>query len=102
MNKAKHARRQAVSEIANVSAIEHDLVDALRTVREGLAAEEGAAEDVALAAVETFAAVALHVLKRCPPELIRHAAQVIEIRARMDGIPVLSVDHNPTENRSPT
>lgn len=93
MNKAKHARRQAVSEIADVSAIETDLAEALRTVRDGLAAEEGTAEEHALVAVETFAAIALHVLKRCPPQLIRHAAQVIEIRARMDGIPVLTVDH---------
>lgn len=90
MNKAKHARRQAVAEVANVSAIEHDLVDALRTVRHGLNAAAGTPEDYALCAVETFAAVALHVLKRCPPQLIRHAAQVIEIRAHMDGTPVLS------------
>jgi len=93
MNKLQHARRKAVTEVANVSAIEHDVSEALRTVRQALGAADGTAEDHALCAVETFAAIAMHVLKRTPPQLIRHAAQVIEIRARMDGIPVLTVDH---------
>lgn len=90
MNKAKYARRRAVAEQCNVSAIESDLVDALRTVREALNAAEDSTEDYAMAAIETFAAVALHVLERCPPSLIRNAAQVVEIRARLDGIPVLT------------
>lgn len=93
MNKAQHAHRKAVAETANVSAIEHDLVNAMRTVREGLAAAEGTPEDHAMASLETFAAIALHVLKRSPPALILNAALVIEIRAHLDGIPVLTVDH---------
>lgn len=88
MNKAKHARRKTVATLADVSAIESDMVSALRTVRDGLDPTEESREDHAIAAIETFVAIALHVMQRCPPTLIRHAAQVIEIRAHLDGVPV--------------
>ena len=49
-----------------------------------------------MAGVETFIGVALYVMKRSPPALIRDAARTTEIRARLDGVPVLSIAENTT------
>lgn len=90
MNKLKAARRKALAEQTNVSAIEQELVDALRTLRQALDLEDDTPEDHAMCAVETFAAIAIHAMKATPPAVIRNAARVIEIRARMDGTPFLT------------
>jgi hypothetical protein len=42
----------------------------------------------AINAVETFAAVALRVMAKTNPSKIRDAARTVEIKARMDGVPV--------------
>lgn len=90
MNKLKAARRKALAEQCDVSAIEADMVDALRTLRDALDPEEGSPEDHAMCAAETFVAVALHALRATPPAVVRNAARVIEIRARLDGTPVIN------------
>lgn len=90
VNKLKAARRKARADQTNISAIEADMVDALRTLRNALDPEEDSPEDHAMCAAETFVAVALLALKKTPAAIIRNAAQVIEIRAHMDGIPVIN------------
>lgn len=95
MNKTQIARRKELADLTNVSAIEHDMVAALRTLRQATDPTEGSPEDYAMAAMESFVAISLHVMQRCPPHLIRNAAQVIEIRAHLDGVPVFKTQGEP-------
>lgn len=80
MRRAKTARART-----ELGAIEADLVANLSVIRAALAPVDGSAEDDALAHVETFAAVALRVMRASNPSKIRDAAMAEEIKARMDG-----------------
>lgn len=42
----------------------------------------------AMNAVETFSAIALRVMQKTNPSKVRDAARTVEIKARMDGVPV--------------
>ena len=45
--------------------------------------------DTALCTVETFCAVALRVMAKINPSKVRDCARTVEIKARMDGTPVV-------------
>ena len=74
---------------SDVSSIEADLTAALRTVRDALKPEDGTAEDEAMCSIETFCAVALQVMRKTNPSKLRDEARTLEIRCRLDGVPVL-------------
>ncbi len=76
---------------SNVEEIDRDLAAAIQVLRLALSAqiEDGNEVDTALCSVETFGAVALRVMRHTNPSKVREAAQVIEMKARMDGIPVV-------------
>lgn len=65
--------------------IEGDLVRALATIRAALKPQDGTPEDDALTHVESFAAVALRVMKQTNPSKIRSCAMTEEIKARIEG-----------------
>ena len=50
---------------------------------------DDAAGDYALCAVETFCAVAMRVLRKTNPSKVRDETRTVEIKARIDGIPVV-------------
>lgn len=75
---------------SDVAEIERDLVQMLGTLRDALGPlEDGSEVDTALCSVETFCAVAIKVMQRTNPSKVRDCARTIEIKARMDGIPVV-------------
>lgn len=74
---------------SDVDAIERDLTDALATLRDALAPADGTLEDDAMCAVETFCAVALRVMRKTNPSKLRDEARTVEIKARLDGKPVV-------------
>ena len=74
---------------SDVAAIDADLVDAFRVLRDRLYFPDGSPQDTALATIETFCAVALKVMRKTNPSKIRDCARIIEIKARLDGVPVL-------------
>ena len=73
----------------DMAEVDADLTAALRTIREALDPADGTPEDTALCAVETFAAVALRVMRRANPSQVRDCARFVEIKARLDGIEVI-------------
>ena len=73
----------------DMAEVDADLTAALRTIREALDPADGTPEDTALCAVETFAAVALRVMRRANPSIVRDCARTVEIKARLDGVPVI-------------
>ena len=73
----------------DMSATEREILEHLRVLRETLQPEDGTAEDTALCSLETFVNVALRVMKRANPSVVRDCARTVEIKARLDGIPVL-------------
>lgn len=97
MNKRQHARRKALQEQCDVGAIAADMQAMVDTLHETFDFPEDSPEEIAMAGVETFIGVALYVLKRSPPALIRDAARTTEIRARLDGVPVLSIAEDTTK-----
>ncbi|MFN3888107.1 MAG: hypothetical protein ACK4MG_14225 [Aquabacterium sp.] len=76
------------TQLTDVSEIRRDLTAALAQIR----AMVGEAD--ALAHVETFCAIALRVMTKTAPGVIRQAAMVEETLARIDGRPVDSADVN--------
>lgn len=77
---------RAASDVASIDA---DLVQAFAVLREKFAFPDGSSEDTALASIETFCAVALKVMRKTNPSKIRDAARTIEIKAHLDGVPVI-------------
>lgn len=73
----------------NLDDTEADLDAALQLVRAALAPVDGSREDTALNEVETFCAVAIRVMRKTNPSKVRDAARIVEIKARLDGVPVL-------------
>ena len=73
----------------DVAEIERDLVAELAVLRAALQPEDGTPEDVALCSVETFCAVALRIMHKTNPSKVRSEAMTLEIKCRMDGVPVL-------------
>ena len=84
MRRAKTTRART-----DLGQIEADLAHHLGIIRGALRPEADTPEDEALAHVETFAAVALRVMRASNPSKIRDAAMTEEIKARIDGRAVL-------------
>lgn len=61
----------------------------LELIRACVNPQDDTPEDYAMGAIETFCAVALRVLKKSNPSKVRDAAMTVEIKARMDGTPVV-------------
>ena len=61
----------------------------LALLRDVLNPQDGTEVDTALCSVETFCAVALRVMAKTNPSKIRDCARTVEIKARMDGTPVV-------------
>jgi hypothetical protein len=74
---------------SDMKTVEAELAEHLKTVRAALDPKDGTREDYALCAVETFADVALRVMRKTNPSKIRDAAMTVEIKARLDGIEVI-------------
>lgn len=68
---------------------EREIVAALRIMREALKPEDDTDEDTALCVLECFVAVALRVMRKTNPSKVRDCARTVEIKARMDGLPVV-------------
>ena len=77
---------RARSDVADIDA---DITEALLVIRNALDPTEGTPESYALYAVETFAVIALRVFAKTNPSKLRSEARTVEIKARLDGIPVL-------------
>jgi hypothetical protein len=74
-----------------VAEIDADITAAVQVLRDAVAPQivDGNDIDHALCGFETFVVIALHVMRHSNPSKIREAAQIVEIRARMDGVPVI-------------
>jgi len=73
----------------DVDEIERGMTDNLRILRDALKPEDGTKEETALCTLETFVALSLRVMRKTNPSKVRSEARTLEIKARMDGIPVL-------------
>lgn len=76
------ASRRAFTHMTDIEA---DLVAALKTIRTALAPKDGTPEDDAFIHLESFAAVAIRVMRQTNPSKIRSCAMIEEIKARIDG-----------------
>lgn len=74
----------------NTAEIEADLSHALRVIRTALDPVDGTDIDTALCEVETFCTIAIKVFRQTNPSKVRDCARIVEIKARMDGIPVIA------------
>lgn len=79
----------------DVQAMDHDITEAIKYLRTAMSPEDGSAADIHLATVETFAVIALRVFAKTNPSKLRSEARTVEIKARMDGIPVLTTEGEP-------
>lgn len=77
---------RARTDVAEITA---DLAAALRVLRDALQPVDGTPADEALCEVETFCAVAVRLMAKSNPSKVRDVARVVEIKARLDGIPVV-------------
>jgi hypothetical protein len=73
----------------NMNDVEAELTEHLSVLRDALKPEDGTQEDCSLCAVETFAAVAMRVMRASNPSKVRDCARTVEIKARLDGLPVI-------------
>jgi hypothetical protein len=71
----------------NTDEIARDLKAAFAVLRAGQV--DGSPEDIATCEIETFAAIALRVMRKTNPSKIRSEAMTVEIQARMLGTQVL-------------
>ena len=74
---------------ADMDATARELAEHLQVLRDALGPVDGSSVDTALCSGETFCAVALMVMKKTNPSKIRSEAMTFEIKARMDGVPVV-------------
>ncbi len=79
----------AIAEIQEATPVEAELAEHLAVLRDALKPEDGTQEDYSLCAVETFAAVAMRVMRASNPSKVRDCARTVEIKARLDGLPVI-------------
>lgn len=73
----------------DMTEVDADVTAAFKTLRERLYFPDGSEQDHALCALETFAAIALKVMAKTNPSKVRDCARTIEIKARLDGIPIV-------------
>lgn len=74
---------------SDVAELDADITAELKVLRDALEPVDGSAIDTALCSVETFVAVALRVFAKTNPSKLRSETRTVEIKARMDGIPVV-------------
>jgi len=74
---------------SDVSTIDADITEAITVLREAIQPMEGSVEDTALCSVETFIVIALRVFAKTNPSKLRSETRTVEIKARLDGIPVV-------------
>lgn len=78
---------------ADIDAIVHDLKSDFDVLRSSLTAGYtvgmSAAAEEALARLETFTAIAVRVMRQTNPSKLRDAARTEEIKARLDGRPII-------------
>ena len=79
-------RARARSDMRQVDA---DITDCLRVIRDCMKPVDDTREDYALCAVECFVDVALRVMKVTNHSKIRSIAMTVEIKARLEGKPVV-------------
>ena len=79
----------------HVAVMEAELIRAFKVIRAGLDAADDTPEDIALATLETFTILALRVMKKTNPSRIVSEFRTVEIKARLDGIPVLTTEGVP-------
>lgn len=79
----------------HVAVMEPQLIAAFKVIRAGLKAKDDSPEDLALATLETFTILALRVMKKTNPSKIVSEFRTVEIKARMDGVPVLTTEGEP-------
>lgn len=79
----------------HVAVMEAELIRAFKVIRSSLNAPDDTPEDVALATLETFTILALRVMKKTNPSKIVSEFRTVEIKARMDGVPVLTTEGAP-------
>ena len=80
---------------AHVAVMESQLIDAFKVIRSSLDAKDDTPEDIALATLETFTILALRVMKKTNPSKIVSEFRTVEIKARMNGLPVLTPQGEP-------
>lgn len=74
---------------SDVDSIEADLTPYLQLLRKELNPADGSDIDEALCSVECFVVTALRIMRKTNPSKIRDAARTVEIKARLDGLPVI-------------
>lgn len=74
---------------SDVAELDADITEAITVLRDALQPMDGSAEDAALCSVETFIVIALRVFAKTNPSKLRSETRTVEIKARMDGIPVV-------------
>jgi hypothetical protein len=73
----------------DMAEVDRDITAAVKTLRERLYFPDGSEQELALCAIETFIAIALKVMVKTNPSKVRDCARTIEIKARMDGVPIM-------------
>ena len=86
MKMRAHPGREHRSDVTEIDA---DVTEAISVLREALEPKEGSVEDTALCSVETFIVVALRVFAKTNPSKLRSEVRTVELKARLDGIPVV-------------
>jgi hypothetical protein len=84
---ASKARKQS-----DLSKVDEILTEAFRTLRAEVDLEDGSEADLALCVLESFYYVTLKTLEKCPSKFIRDAVMNLEIKALLDGLPVIEVN----------
>ena len=74
---------------SDVAQLDADITAELKVLRDALDPVDGSEIDTALCSVETFVVVALRVFAKTNPSKLRSEARTVEIKARLDGTPVL-------------
>ena len=74
---------------SDVTEIDDDITEAVQVLRNALQPVDGSEVDTALCSVETFIVIALRVFAKTNPSKLRSETRTVEIKARMDGIPVV-------------
>ncbi len=73
----------------DIAEIDAEITEAVRVLRDALAPVDGSEVDTALCSVETFIVIALRVFAKTNPSKLRSETRTVEIKARLDGIPVV-------------
>ena len=73
----------------NLDEIARDMAQWLKLIRNSMAPDAGPELDAAMVSVEGFVDVALRVMSKTNPSKIRSVARTAEIKARMDGVPLM-------------